>query len=226
MSITYQPAHMYGEFVGAHHLEAAVLSMLWKWLPSYQYEVSREAGMDPKHMLPVRSWRVSTAMDRFPEDQLPCVILVNNGTREPPRKHNTEDGSTVFLAYWLVELGVQVSAKGQKVKAVPRALTLARMYSLAIRLAMIQQRDDDEVMGMVDPLTERPNAFLAIEDDRTTCIAATSFSIETDKWAEWGEGPIEPIFPPEGENPAGDRPTWPVVESYELDIQKVPLQEG
>jgi hypothetical protein len=223
MSVTH--THVYGEFVGAHHVEAAILSMLWKWLPSYQYEVSREAGLDPKHMLPIRSWRVSSNMERYPEDQLPCVILVNNGMPEPPRKHNTEDGSSVYLAHWAIELGIQVAAKGQKVRAVPRALTLARMYSLAIRLAMVQQRDDDGVMGMTDPLTERPNALLDLEADRTTCIAVTTFSVETDKWAEWGEGPIEPFYPPEGDNPSADRPVWPVVESWDLDVDKVPLDE-
>lgn len=216
-------SHVYGEFVGAHHLEAAIFSMLWKWLPSYQYEVSREAGMDPKHLLPIRSWRVATSMERYPEDQLPCVMLVNNGVTEPPRKHNDEDGASVFLAHWAVDLGIQVAAKGQKIRSVPRALTLARMYSLAIRLCMIQKRDDDEIMGMTDPLTERPNAVLAVEDDRTTCVAVTSFSVQTDKWSEWGNGPIEPLYPPEGETPPAERPVWPVVESWEVDVDKVPL---
>jgi hypothetical protein len=215
--------HVYGEFVGAHHVEAAIFSMLWRWLPSYQHEISREAGMDPKHLLPVRSWRVATNMERYPEDQLPCVILVNNGVPEPPRKHNDENGASVFLAHWSIDLGIQVAAKGQKIRAVPRALTLARMYSLAIRLCMIQKRDDDGVMGMTDPLTERPNAVMAIEDDRTTCVAVTSFSVTTDNWSEWGNGPIDPLYPPEDDMPPEERPVWPVVESWEVEVDKVPL---
>lgn len=215
--------HVYGEFVGAHHLEAAVLNTLWKWLPSYQHEVSREAGMLPDHLLPIRSWRVASDMERFPEDQLPSVILVNNGLPEVPHKHNDADGNSVFLANWAVEIGVHVAAKGSKVKAAPRALTLARMHALAIRLCMIQKRDEDGIMGMVDPITERPNATLAMEDDRTTCLAVVGLLIETDHWAEWGQGPIEPMYPPEGTKPPTDRPLWPYAESWDLDIGKVPL---
>lgn len=213
--------HVYGNFVGAHHLEAAILDTLWKWMPSYQYEVSREAGMEPKYLLPVRSWRVASDMERFPEDQLPCVILVNTGMPIPPVKHNTEDGGAVYLAHWVVNLGVHVAAKGQKKNAVPRALTLARMYSLAIRLALIQQSDEDGVMGMRDPILEQPNQTLAVEDDRTTCLAVTSFRIETDNWAEWGAGPIEPMYPPE-EVPPDTRPVWPEATSWDLEVEKVP----
>lgn len=213
--------HVYGEYVGAHHLEAAILSMLWKWMPSYGYEVSREAELDPKYLLPIRSWRVASDMERFPEDQLPCVILVNSGVVNPPRKHNNGD-SSVFLAHWEIALGVHVTAKGAKIRAIPRALTLARMYSLAIRLVMVQQRDEDGVMGMTDPISEQPSQTLAIEDDRTTCLAVTNFSVVTDNWAEWGAGPIEPMYPPETDPPSA-RPEWPIAESYELDVDKIPI---
>jgi hypothetical protein len=217
------PTHVFGEFVGAHHVEAAILAMLWKWLPTYQHEISREAGMEPAHLLPIRSWRVASDMERFPEDQLPCVILVNNGLPEPPRKYNDSDGSSVFLAHWAIDLGVHVAAKGAKVRAAPRALTLARMYALAVRLAMIQKRDDDGVMGMTDPVTERPNAVLTVEDDRTTCLATTTFLVETDHWGEWGAGPIDPIYPPEDETPPVERPVWPIVEDHFLEVDKVPI---
>jgi hypothetical protein len=220
--MSYTRTHVYGEFTGAHHVEAAILSLLWKWLPSYQYEVSREAGMDPEHLKPVRSWRVATDMERFPEDQLPGVILVNNGVAEPPVKYSTDDGASTYMAYWVIQLGIHAVAKGQKVRAAPRALTLARMYSLAIRLAMLQQRDEDGVMGMVDPLTEVPGGALSVEDDRTTCLAVCSFRVQTFSYAEWGAGPTEPIYPPETDPPT-DRPLWPYVESYELDVDKVPI---
>jgi hypothetical protein len=215
--------HVYGEFVGAHHLEAAILAVLWKWLPSYQYEVSREAGLEPNYLLPIRSWRVASSMERFPEDQLPSVILVNNGVPLPPIKHSTADAAQAYLAHWQIQLGVHVAAKGQKVKAIPRALTLARMHQLAIRLCMIQKRDEDGVLGMIDPVGEAPNQALAVEDDRTTCLAVTSFRVETDDWAEWGAGPIEPIYPAEPEvDPPTERPVWPIVENVDVDILKIP----
>jgi len=220
--------HVYGEFVGAHHLEAAVLDMLWYWLPSYQYEVARDAGLTVDHLPTIRSWRVSSDMTRMPEDQLPAVILVNNGVLTPPHKHS--DG--VYLAHWEVQLGIHVAAKGAKVKSIPRALTLARLYSLALRLAMIQQRDREGIMGMVDPVNEQPNTVLDSEDDRTTCLAVNTFSVVTDSWAEWG-GPNEPRYPPEGETPPSERPTWPLAVTAEVDVVKLspdasvqPIEEG
>ena len=215
---------VFGRFVGAHHVEAAVLNTLWEWLPTYQHEVAREAGLDPLHLQKVRSWRVASDMARMPEDQLPSVILVNNGVTELPTKH---DGG-LYLATWEVQVGVQVAAKGEKVKAAPRALTLARLHVLALRLVLIQKRDEDGILGMVDPITERPNAVLASEDDRTTCLAFATFHIVTDGWAEWSEGPPHPIdfYPPEDEEaPPAERPEWPVAETTFLDVVKEPITE-
>lgn len=214
--------YVFGRFVGAHHLEAAVLNTLWKWLPTYQHEVAREAGLAPLHMQAIRSWRVSSDMGRMPEDQLPSVILVNDGVAELPVKH---DGG-LYIATWEVVLGVQVAAKGEKVKAAPRALTLARMYALAIRLCLIQKRDEDGIMGMVDWITERPGAVLVSEDDRTTCLATNVFHIVVDGAAEWTEGPLDPIYPPEDPDaPPPDRPEWPIALTYDLEVIKVPLLE-
>lgn len=220
--MTAPSTFVFGRFVGAHHLEAAVLNTLWKWMPSYQHEVCRDAGLTADHMQRVRSWRVSSDMARMPEDQLPSVILVNNGITELPTKH---DGG-LYIAVWEVQVGVQVAAKGEKVKAAPRALTLARMYVLALRLCLLQKRDEDGILGMVDPITERPNAVLTSEDDRTTCLAYVTFHITTDGWAEWTEGPVEPIYGPEDpDNPPPDRPEWPVAETVFLDVVKEPIPE-
>lgn len=206
---------MFGPFVGAHHVEAAVLQMLWKWLPTYQHEISREAKLDPTHLQPIRAWRVTSEIARMPEDQLPTVMMVNRGVTEPPIKH----GDSIYLAKWEMDIGVQVAAIGAKTKASPRALTLARMHLLAIRLALVQQRDDDGIMGMTDWRGESPQTVLDSEDDRTTCVAATRFHITTDGAAQWGEGPIEPNWPPEPEEqPPPERPEWPVALTHELDI--------
>lgn len=214
--------HVFGTFVGAHHVEAALLQLLWKWLPTYQHEVCREAGVDPLNLQPVRSWRVTSEIARMPEDQVPCIMLVNRGVTNPPIKH----GDGLYLAMWEVDLGVQVVAKGSRTNATPRALTLARMYLLAIRLAMIQQRDDDGIMGMTDWRGETPQTVLDSEDDRTTCVSATRFHITTDGAAQWGEGPIEPLYPPEPDDlPPTARPEWPVAQTYALDIDNTQTPE-
>lgn len=214
---------MFGPFVGAHHVEAAALQLLWKWMPTYQHEVSREAGMDPTHLQAIRSWRVTSEIARMPEDQVPGVMLVNRGVTEPPVKH----GDSIYLAVWEMDFGVQVVAKGSKTNAAPRALTLARMHLLALRLALIQQRDDDGIIGMTDWRGETPQSVLDSEDDRTTCISATRFHLTTDGAAQWGEGPIEPHWPPEPEvDPPPDRPEWPVALTHVLDIEQTNQEEG
>jgi hypothetical protein len=172
--------------------------------------------MEPLYLPPVRSWRVSSEMGRMPEDQLPGVMIVNQGVLDPPIKHG--DGSV--KAIWQVDIGCQVVAKGQKVNAAPRALTLARMYITAIRLAMLQQREPP--MGMVDWRGEVPNQVLDSQDDRTTCLATARFAIETPDAVTWGEGPLAPEdidLPPE------QRPEWPVVTAYDLEVVKVSVNE-
>lgn len=214
--------YVFGPFVGAHHLEAAVLDVLWTWLPTYQHEVSREAGLDPKHLQTIRSWSVVSELSRMPEAQVPALMLVNNGILDPPFKH----GDSEYMATWEVDIGVQVVAKGARQKAAPRALTLARMDILAIRLALIQQRDASGIMQMTDWMAERPSSVLEAEDDRTTCLASTRFHITTEGAAQWGEGPTEPLYPPEPEDlPPSQRPEWPVAETFFLDIDNTQTPE-
>jgi hypothetical protein len=214
--------HIFGPFVGAHHLEAAVLNVLWTWLPTYQHEIAREAGLVPSYLPPVRSYRVVSELSRMPEDQVPSVLLANNGVLEPPFKH----GDSVYVATWEVDIGVQVVAKGARLQATPRALTLARMYLTAIRLAVIQQRDTGGVIHMTDWWGERPSSVLEAEDDRTTCLASTRFHITTEGAAQWGEGPTDPLYPPEDpDNPPVDRPEWPIADSYVLDIANTQTPE-
>jgi hypothetical protein len=203
----------FGEFVGAHHIEASVFALLDKWMNTYLHEVGREAGMDPKDLQPIRSYRVSSVIGRMPEDQLPGVMIVNNGVLDTPVQHGDGDIS----AGWQIDIACQVAAKGKKTNAAPRALTLARMYITAIRLACMQQREG--VMGKVNWRGEIPNQVLAAEDDRTTCLATTRLTFMTNTALNWQEGPL---VPEDDDTPPAARPEWPVVETYDVDVVKVP----
>ena len=219
---------VFGNLVGAHHVDDAIIQLLKTWCPAYLHEVARQSGEPFERLEPFRSYRISTEMEKMPEDQTPGVIIVNQGLAETPDRAGASKmtqspyrSGYPFAARWTYQIGVICSAKGKKQEAGPRALRRARMYILAVRGAMIQQRDDKEVIGMVDWLNEEYDG-LDSASDRTICLAHDTFNIECYDVVSWGTGPTTPA---EVEPPPPDSETWPQADDADFGIIKVPQDQ-
>jgi hypothetical protein len=203
--------YVYGDVVGAHHVDDLLIEVVDMWFPGYIREVYRRSGENPDKANMFRSHRVSHELEKMPEDQSPGLILVNLGLTDAPLKQGTNRPGKTYYATWRYQVGILTSARGKKDKAIPRAQRLAKMYCLAVRLILIQKRDDPRInpswpgiMGMTDWVDEGYDG-LESEDDRTICLSHTDFDINIPNAATWANGPI---IPEEG----GDEPeTWPAV---------------
>jgi hypothetical protein len=223
------PELVFGQLLGQHSVDEAVIGMMKKWLNTYLHEVARQAGESFNRLTPIRSVRVATDMENMPEDQHPALILFSPGLLDPPTK-SAVDGRTgkAYTGKWEYQIGIQVVAKGSKQTAVPRAIRLASLYATAIRGVMIQQRDTPPdgkgILGMIDWIDERPDG-LESDSDRTTCLYVSTYNVEVNDVTTWGTGPIEPGWPPdESEDPDSD--TWPQVQLTDVEIIKEPIEGG
>jgi hypothetical protein len=61
-------------------------------------------------MLPIKSWRTDNDTDKWPESQLPCIIVVSPGLVERPVRY-VNAGMPTWRALWACGVGVIVSAR-------------------------------------------------------------------------------------------------------------------
>jgi hypothetical protein len=73
-----------------------------------------QANIDPYlaevGMMPIRSWRFDSETDKWPESQLPSIVVVSPGISERPIRYSNQ-GRTMHRANWVCGVGIIVSAR-------------------------------------------------------------------------------------------------------------------
>jgi len=217
------PLEVFGPLVGAHEVEAALVELLQTWTWTYLNEVCRRAGIAPGALPPIRSWRVSSDMENFPEDQHPAVIVRSLSAQVVRRGGGQTSHQQTWR--WTLEVGAQTVTRSIKAAnaATPQPRLVALMYATALRGALIQKRDAGKLLGMIDVQGERYTE-LASTADRSTHLASVLALVEVPHVAEWGRGPATPIEPDDPDVPASpEEPTWPPASELDPHLQKGPL---
>jgi hypothetical protein len=208
----------FGPLVSAADLEDHVQAVLERWLPSYIYEVERHTGTQPGTLPLPRQIVRSSEIEKFPEDQLPCLMLGSPGLIDPPEP----DGAGYYTATWQILLGIEIVAGPNR-----RALELARHYTLALRACAVQQQQDPGVdtgvqIVRVDWRDERYDQLDSI-DDRTVCVGRVELAVTAANVTQRGLGPLDPIIAPQP--PLPESPAWPPAQTVTSTVDHVPLEE-
>jgi hypothetical protein len=120
-----------GTIVTGRDVELAVLRFLKRWAGAYLAECERQRGFAPGALPRIRTWTIANEFETWPEDQLPCLLLVSPGLAEAPMP----DGAGVYRAKFTLGLAVIVSARtGDETAA------LAKLYCAAMRAAILQHQ--------------------------------------------------------------------------------------
>jgi hypothetical protein len=205
----------FGPLVAGSDIEDRLQATLQRWLASYLYEIERLHQITPGTLPAPRSWVRSSAIEKFPEDQLPAVMIGSPGLTDAP----VADGTGHYMATWRVLLGVEIVAGPNR-----RALELARLYTLALRGAALQQQQDPGVTGpsvvRIDWLDERYDELDTI-DDRSVCVGICELGVQAAEVLRRAGGPLEPLIAPQPPDPTS--PTWPTATQAEITIEKEPL---
>lgn len=196
-----------GRLVSGRDVELAALAMLKRWTPTYLAEAERQTGRDPKALPRMRSWTTTNEFEKWPEDQLPSVLLISPGLAEPP----SPDGRGYYRAKFSLGLAVIVSANTADSTA-----ALAKLYCAVLRACMVQHQSLEGFASGVDWMDETYDD-LPSEDGRTLGAGQLIFAVEVEAIARRWNGPAFPSEPPDDD--ADPLPEDPTVETVEITTQ-------
>jgi hypothetical protein len=175
-----------GPIVSASDVERAALDTIVKWASTYLGEAedqhNRERGSLPRP----RSFTTTNSFDKWPEDQLPCVLLVCPGLVEQPMAQ----GNGMYRATFAVGVAVIVSARTET-----ETEALAKLYVAAIRTLLIQQQSLGGFAAQTEWLDETYDD-LPSEDMRSLGAGQAIFAVHVDDLSRRYTGPPHPTAEP------------------------------
>lgn len=189
-------SQVFGRMLSGSEVEADVIASLSMWLPTYVAEAERQEGLGAGALAPVRSVTTeATPGRRFPEEQLPCLIVVSPGLAERPEMSG-QGGA--YRARWAIGIAVVVEARTRT-----ETDRLAKIWAALIAGIMLQQQDIGKGCRGV---TWEGQVYdeVPAEDRRTLAAGQNEFTVEYDGAIYSRLGPSEPNDDPRG---------WPLVQT-------------
>lgn len=209
MSVAPQPS-IFGAIVDGGDVERWTLALLKRWLSTYLAETERQHGIVAGKTPRPRGWAIGPSFDKWPEDQVPGILVVSPGTSAAPIK----DGGGYYRARWLLDVGALCSTRSQ---AETRAQ--AQLYGGAITDLLIQRPSlDDHAHGTL--WLGLSYEDLGYDDTRSLSAVRTRFTVEVEQVALANAGPTlpdEPLDP--------DTLPWPPyvdVETVDVVVENTP----
>lgn len=205
---------IFGPIVTGGDVEQWTLQLLHTWFSTYLAETERQHGYTAGQLPRPRGWAIGPSFDKWPEDQVPGVLVSSRGVPTPPIK----DGDHFYRAHWLVEPGVVCSARTQA-----ESHALAMLYGAAIRDLIIQRPSLDGHAEAADWIGESYDD-LGYDDTRSLYAARLTFSIEVMDVAQGNAGPTLPDVPltPDDTLPW---PPWQTVQTHDIVVENTPADQ-
>lgn len=190
---------IFGNLFGGDLIDSALLDALNEWMPTYLRAVAKDRDID--ELAAPRSIVAVSELVRFPEQQLPAVVIVNPGTDSSPTRRPGH-----YDAKWPVDLCVEVSAATQS-----ETRRNAQLYLIAARESILKARSLGQGMKGADWGGED---YTVVESGKRRSLggARASFVIERENVAQIGGGPKDPDAEPYRD--------WPEVETVEVAVDK------
>lgn len=189
-------------------VENWMLAHLQKWSATYLAEAERQHGIAAGTYQRVRQWTIASAFEKWPEDQLPAVVLVSPGLAERPLKN----GAGVYRARW--SIGVSCICSAATMKA---AHDMAMVFVGAHRTLLEQKPKLADGVRAIDWLDERYDD-LAFDDTRALYAGQVTTTVEVDDVLNASAGPVTPSEPIQ---PTTDPyPLWPRVQVVDVDVER------
>jgi hypothetical protein len=194
---------LYGPLVTGHDIEQAIETTLRAYFPGDLGDLSARLFEDNRRGIePIRSWSTATTVDRYPEQQLPALIIVSTGTAEPPTQ---VDGR--WSAWW--DVGIAAITAGVDGALAART---AKWYAAVARRVLLQH---PTLGGLAGGLTFTDESYdvVPFENGRTHAGAEVGVSVLVSDLVDAHAGPTEPPADPwadPGDFPAADEVTMAV----------------
>jgi len=199
---------IFGRIVTGDDVEQWCLETLRRWSSTYIAEVERQHGLEPGKVARIRAWVTGPSFDKWPEDQVPAVVLQSVGTAAQPLK----DGQGRHRARFLMQLDCIAAARTQA-----ETHTLSMLYAAAHRALLLQRPSlEGRAFGLRwlgDDYTQLP-----YDDVRSIAAAQGTFEVEVDDVVTSGAGPTTPDDPLVPDTDPW--PGWPTAETADVVVTK------
>ena len=200
---------IFGPIVTGGDVETWAMNLLRKWFSTYLAEVERQHGYSGHDLPRPKGWAIGPTWDKWPEDQLPAVIVSSRGVPVPPAKN----GDRGYRARWLLDPGVICSARTQA-----ETHALAMLYGAAVRALVIQRPSLDGHAEAADWIAESYDD-LGYDDTRSLYAVRQTFSVEVLDVTFGNAGPTEPDVPLEPDDTL-PWPPWQEVATVAITVEQ------
>jgi hypothetical protein len=208
---------IFERIVSGYDVERWVVDVLKRWSATYVAEVERQHGIAAGSLPTIKGWVLAPSFDKWPEDQIPGVLVVSPGLVPPPEK----TGYGVYRARWRIDVGVICSARTQQ-----QSHEQAMLYLAAHKAIVVQKPSLEGHANGVAWIDESYDA-LDFDDTRSLYAATASLIVEVDNVLATLAGPAKTDPPTDPTEAWAD---WPRVATHDVDVANfaddAPLPEG
>jgi hypothetical protein len=200
---------IFGRIISGADVEQWSSDLVRTWLGTYLSIVEREAGLAAGFTQRPRSIVTVTSFDKWPEDQLPAVMIISTGLFDTP----TKQGDGTYTANWTIDLACVVSARTEH-----ESRAMAMRYVTALHLLFMQRASLD---GNADGTTWIGETYDSLPYDDTRSLAAgiAQFAVRVENVASARGGPVTPDAPLDPDTDPW--PDWPVVNTADVEVDVV-----
>jgi hypothetical protein len=203
-----------GPIVTGAEVEQAALDVLRRWSSTYLAHLEVQHGLEPGALPRLRAWTTAPEFEKWPEDQLPAVLLVSPGISEEP----LPDGAGYYRVRFSLGVAVIVSAA-----SLADTARLAKWYGAVMRTILLQHQSLEGFAGGITWVDENYDDVPS-EDTRTLGASQSIFAVEVRGFARRWNGPATPFRlpgddpdgPPSEPPPLGPMPDDPIIETVEV----------
>jgi hypothetical protein len=183
---------LFGQIISPKAVEEAVVASLDVWLDDYLGKLERVEGYEPNAIERPLGIINSSEFAKWPEDQIPVVVVINMGLAGKPERH----GDGKYDASWLVGVAAVVSDQDQA-----STRDLAFTYLTAIRVALAQHKmlkSDLHPDGFANFSMWHDETYgeIAFSESRTLGAGRSIFEIGVENVMTEFAGPREPSGDP------------------------------
>lgn len=198
---------VFGHIRSASACEEAVIDTLSTWCRTYLAEAERQLELPARTLDPIADYKTVNEWEGWPDDRLPCAIVISPGITGRPRISQSKISITQIIG-----IGVVVGSNNQA-----DTNRLAKVYEAVVRTILLQHQDlgDGEKYGGVDWQTSRYNMMPPVEG-RTLAAGQAVFEVDCRDVVTENIGPI--VVPADPYDPD---PTLPTVQTQELTVAAV-----
>ncbi len=195
-----------GELMIVTNLERGAIEHYKLWEETYLAEIERLTDRDARSLHKIRSFSIKAELDKFPEEQLPAMVVVSPGIVGDTV---VKEGDGSYSAQW--DLGIAIVSSARDEAATDN---LRAYYGATIRAVFLQHPQIGEV-GSVEEWVDESYNELPVEADRTVSVVQLLFRVHCEMIVEAAGGTRVPL-----DDPYEDH-EHPEVTETETELSKI-----